>query len=315
MATSLCSLCNTELVDNLICCSGQCRKFFYYACAGFSRTFMDSYKKVSGLRWKCTNCIDESKGLRTILDELTKSVNEIRSMIDTYGLVKSAVTAVFEENMHETSPDINGHTVQPVEKDNQKKKSNVKGRQNRKKKGKQSSSKPSINNTVPCENQNNQRSEIPPFIFDGQESFPNDESIQTIISLEDSSNEHLNSTVIRCATESSSTIQSSTTQSFTKQNSNHFGIRIADRRTYLWLGGFHHTSTAQQVTKFVSKILSVDENDIICRSLKSSRRTYNDFHHISFRIGLRSKDTKDAFLPNKWPAGITCKPFNQNQKN
>lgn len=65
------------------------------------------------------------------------------------------------------------------------------------------------------------------------------------------------------------------------------------------------------MVSLVSKVLQINEKDIICRSLKSSRRTYNDFNHISFRIGLKAADVKDAFQPKKWPEGISCKYFNQ----
>lgn len=88
------------------------------------------------------------------------------------------------------------------------------------------------------------------------------------------------------------------------------GIRIAEKRTYLCLSGFHHTSTTQQVSSFVSRVLGLSEGDVICRSLKSGRRTYTDFHHISFRIGLRSTHIADALQQDKWPAGISCKLFN-----
>lgn len=97
MAVSTCSICKTELLDNLICCVGRCNKFFYYTCVGFSRTIFDGYKKVTGLRWQCTNCVDEFNGIWTKLDNLTDLMNEMKTMINLCGLVKSAIDSAFQE--------------------------------------------------------------------------------------------------------------------------------------------------------------------------------------------------------------------------
>lgn len=55
--------------------------------------------------------------------------------------------------------------------------------------------------------------------------------------------------------------------------------------------------------------MKVREADVICRSLKSSRRTYTEFDSISFRVGLRAVDVKDALTAGKWPKGVACKLF------
>lgn len=119
-----------------------------------------------------------------------------------------------------------------------------------------------------------------------------------------SSDNQLNSTIIGQPTQASNITASSVSH----------GVRIADKRTYLWLSGFHHTSTVPQVTSLVSEVLGLQENDIICRSLKSAKKNYSDFNYISFRIGLKSTDVKGAFQPNKWPEGIVCKYFESKQR-
>lgn len=98
MTKSLCTLCNTELLDNLILCAGRCNKYFHYTCVVFSRTVFDGYKRVSGsLKWQCTNCLDDFNSLFTKLEDLTVLVGELKSSINMYGLVKSTIVDVFKE--------------------------------------------------------------------------------------------------------------------------------------------------------------------------------------------------------------------------
>lgn len=314
MAASSCSLCNTALVDNLICCTGRCHSFFHYTCVGFTRTFMESYKKVSGLKWQCSNCIDDYNRLWTKLDELSSTVNEIKSSINTYGLVKSAISDVFKDRFFDnqattaiTAPMVTPIGIAKGNKKNKKKK-NAEGRQNVNKQSHRKTSTPSNECNGTIDQLLNNRSDRLPFTFSLPISGQNNNSMHNI----DASSDLMNSTIV----ERVPIANSQATQSSITTNPTNHGIRVADKRTYLWLSGFHHSSTAQQVASLVSNILKVDENEIICRSLKSSRRSYNDFQHISFRIGLRSSDVKDALHPDKWPVGISCKLFDsKNQKN
>lgn len=93
-------------------------------------------------------------------------------------------------------------------------------------------------------------------------------------------------------------------------------IRTAESRTYLWLNGFHHDTSTEQIIKLVATTMNVQECDVICRSLKSNRRTYTDFDQVSFRVGVKSSDAKDALTTDRWPKGIMCKLFkSKNSKN
>lgn len=92
-------------------------------------------------------------------------------------------------------------------------------------------------------------------------------------------------------------------------------IRTAEQRTYLWLNGFHHETTTDQVIKLVSSTMKVREADVICRSLKSSRRSYAEYDHISFRVRLKSTAVKDALSADKWPKGVACKLFKSKNSN
>lgn len=98
------------------------------------------------------------------------------------------------------------------------------------------------------------------------------------------------------------------------RGSNH-PIRIAEKRTYLWLNGFHHETTSNQVVKLVASTMRIQEPDVICRSLKSSRRSYTEFDQISFRVGIKSTDLKDALTTDRWPNGIVCKLFKSKNSN
>lgn len=288
MAVSTCSLCNTELLDNLICCAGRCNKFYHYTCVGFSRTIFDGYKKVNGLRWQCTNCIDEFNGICTKLDNLTYLVNEMKTMINLCGLVKSAVDSALQEFVPTINSKKATNTIDDTPIPNNKK-------SKKKKKRKQNKHVRNIESSSPLNG--NVIHETPVSL---------NTSTVSLSSHTDVSSDQLESTVIEADTRANSNSQQSNVHD---HNINH-GIRIADKRKYLWLSGFHYSTTAHQVVSMVSSILAVNKSEIICRSLKSSRRNYDDFHHISFRVGLKNTDIKDALHPNKWPEGITCKIFN-----
>lgn len=287
MATQTCSLCNTELLDNLIYCAGRCNKYYHYTCAGFSRNFFDGYKRVPGLKWQCSKCIDDFNGIWTKLEDLTTVVNEIKSLINLSGLIKSAIADTFNGDMPVERPTV---TTAPMTQSDIHKKS--------KKKKKRQNKPPSKKDRIVESSQptTNDKANVP---FNFNVSDPINATLQP-----NASNDHLHSTVIE---HSILTNQHQRTIS----QSQDYGIRVAEKRSYLWLGGFHHTSTVKQVQSLVSKILQIAESEVICRSLKSGRRQYNDFQHISFRIGLKSTDVKDAFEPNKWPEGVSCKYFNQ----
>ncbi|KAJ6639525.1 hypothetical protein Bhyg_12271 [Pseudolycoriella hygida] len=166
------------------------------------------------MQWQCTTCIDDFNGLWTKLEGLTDLVNEIKSMINLCGLVKSTVVEA-------------------------------------------------LSDSKPIKQQKSPMIELP-----AQKATIATQPLNVPAPIDD------------------------------------YGIRLAEKRSYLWLSGFHHTSTTQQVSSLVSKVLGIQEKDIICRSLKSGKRDYSDFNHISFRIGLKSSDVKDAFEPNKCPVGI-----------
>ncbi|KAJ6643667.1 hypothetical protein Bhyg_08631 [Pseudolycoriella hygida] len=92
-------------------------------------------------------------------------------------------------------------------------------------------------------------------------------------------------------------------------------VRTAESRTYLWLSGFHHQTTTAQIIDLVAATLAVKGHDIICRSLKSSRRTYTDFDKVSFRVGLKSSDLKDSLTKDIWPKGVICKLLKSKNYN
>lgn len=272
MATNICSLCNTELIDNLISCSGRCSKFFHYTCVGMTRTTFDVYKKVEGLRWQCSECINEFKGIWGKLDDLTTMVNEIKSMINLCGLVKSAVTDV----LRDLNPTIRSPDAQPAKHLGQH--NVITGSKRRKSKRKRNtmSSTPvnaGINHTA----------------IEHQIPLPHESSVVSS-----------NDTIIATNANTASSEQS---------------IRTADTRTYLWLNGFHHETTTNQIVNLVAKTMDINESDIICRSLKSGKRSYTEFDQVSFRVGLKSTDLKDALTTKKWPRGVICKSFNSKNYN
>lgn len=98
MTNHICSLCNTELVENLISCSGRCNKFFHYTCVGLTRSSFDVYKKVEGLKWQCTECTNDLKGIWKKLDELTTMVNDLKTTVSLGGLVKSVISEAIRSN-------------------------------------------------------------------------------------------------------------------------------------------------------------------------------------------------------------------------
>lgn len=269
MDNNTCMLCNTALVDNLIRCSGRCNRFFHYTCAGMSRTMFDGYKKVEGLRWQCSDCINDLKVIWSKLDELVLAVNEIRSTISLGSLVKSAISDVFRDRDPSFKPSENNNcgslaecTAQSFVKSKNKKKKRRANGKNRLK-----SSTP-VNGTV----------------------------IQTTLASQSSSERTIVGTP---------SIDSASTQT----------IRNAENRTYLWLNGFHHQTTSKQIIDLVAKTMNVSGTDVICRSLKSSRRTYSDGDPISFRVGLKTADVKDALTTDRWPKGVMCKLFNSKNSN
>lgn len=278
MGTHICSLCNTELLDNLISCSGRCSEFFHYTCIGMSRTAFEAYKKVEGLRWQCRECLNEFKGIWNKLDDLTTIVNEVKTMINLCGMVKTAIGEAFSDNytvIRSPKESIDAPKVRlehPV--------ANEKVKRRRKNKRKVTSSTP-INGS----------------------------SDHTIMQsdMHSSAIDLLESTVVRVNNTVAQTVQCNTSQSQV--------IRTAEKRTYLWLNGFHHETTTDQVIKLVSITMDVREADVICRSLKSSRRSYAELDHISFRVGLKSSDVKDALSAGKWPKGVACKLFKSKNSN
>lgn len=260
MSTQICPLCNTELLDNLISCSGRCNKFFHYTCVGLSRTTFDVYKKVEGLRWQCTDCTNDFKGIWSKLDELAKSVNDMKSMISVSGMVKAAVREVFRDNKPASCSSVNPN-IQSTESHERK----GKRKRNNRKKVPQSSTPINVSTIQPTA------------------------SLQSLSQTTDPSAESsANTTVVP------NDIQT---------------IRTAEKRLYLWLNGFHHDTTSQQVIKLVASTLCIQESEVICRSLKSSRRTYTDFDQISFRVGLKESVIGDGLSADRWPKGVICKLF------
>lgn len=270
MATNMCSVCNTELLDNLIFCYGRCNKFFHYTCIGMSRTIFDGYKKVEGLRWQCPDCINEFNGIWAKLDDLTTLVNEIKTTINLYGMVKSAIGEVLRDKNfadHSSEMPYIPSTDRPEEPTLNKNKRKRKKRQN-----------------------NQSSTPLNTHILEST-SHTGDPILPTVNL--DSSVESSNNITIVQSTDSSTSRT----------------IRTAENRTYLWLNGFHHQTTTNQIIDMVVNTMEVREADIICRSLKSSRRTYTELDRISFRVGLKAADVKDALTAGKWPNGVVCKLF------
>lgn len=308
---SSCSVCNTELLDNLICCAGRCKKFFHYTCVGFSRTIFDGYKKVSGLQWQCTNCIDHLDRIWIKLEELTTLVNDIKSTINLCGIVKSAINESISDGFTRLATAVGVPSTQSINQhDSNKKRTKRQRKQMRKSNG----NHVSISST--------HRHSIVPFRLNESANVnANVTLIDTaaeLIQPTDVSDDNLNSTVINRQTDNNQSVADQLNSTViehpaevTAPTNTNYEIRVADKRSYLWLSGFHHTSTVPQVVRLVSKVLGINEGDVICRSLKSARRKYNDFHYISFRIGIRSSNVESALQPNKWPEGVTCKCFNQ----
>lgn len=228
-----------------------------------SRTTFDGYKKVEGLRWQCTDCINDLKGIWSKLDELASALNEIRSLVSLSGLVKSAITDVFRDReptfrSSERDGGSSDRSKQPVTMSKKKKR--------RSKGSKRHKSSTPINSTV----------------------------IQTTLESQASSDVTIITTP---------NIDTGSTQP----------IRSVEPRTYLWLNGFHHQTTTKQIIDLVASTLNIPSVDVICRSLKSNRRTYSDSDHISFRVGLTN--IKDALSTNRWPKGVMCKLFKSKNSN
>lgn len=304
MATNLCSICNTELIDQLICCSGRCKLYYHYTCIGMSRTIFDGFKKVCGLRWHCTNCTNEFEGIWTKLDDLAVAVNDIKSMITLTGLVKAAVDDAFKCRV--SSP------IQPTPLTNVSHDSCLKVKKKQKKKKKKDNNvNKNVNsrNAVRNPDSSNKKSDYSTSPIRLDEHLQNDDTGLQTCPVNSSSPNASTATLDLTIIENVQSIPLPS-QDLSVSNPGH-GIRVADKRTYICLSGFHHTTTTQQVVLFVSRVLSVNEKEIVCRSLKSSRRTYSDFQHVSFRIGLRTTYANEALQPNKWPAGISCKLFDQ----
>lgn len=275
MSSHICLLCNTELLDNLISCSGKCNKFFHYTCIGMTRTTFDVYKKVDGLRWQCSDCMNDFKSVWSKLEELSTTVNEIKTMISLGGMVKSAINEVFC---------INSQTIRPT--DNQR--------------------VPSTDQQITTKNKRGgnkrrqgKRKRIAP------SSTPINVSV-----IQTTSSSQSQTTIIPSET---STV--STESTVIPNVSSAHQIRAAEKRTYLWLNGFHNETTVDQVTKLVANVMKVNEPDVICRSLKSTRRVYTEFDQISFRVGLKTTDVKDALTTDRWPKGIVCKLFKSKNSN
>lgn len=284
MSTQNCLLCNTELLENLISCSGRCNKFFHYTCVGLTRTTFDVYKKVDGLRWQCTDCTNDFKGIWSKLDDLSTTVNEIKSMISLGGLVKAAISEVFRDNGPVICSSVNQH-VPSVDRHMQKQQRSVKKNHGKSKRPK------------------GKRKKI------AQSSTPNVSIIQSTTSM------HSQTLSTHSPLDSESVSSNATVVPNTVPDRSDQMIRTAEKRTYLWLNGFHHESTSNQVINLVASTMNVQGSEIVCRSLKSSRRNYTDFDQISFRIGLKSSDVKDALTTDRWPKGVVCKLFNSKNSN
>lgn len=289
MATNLCSVCDTELLDHIICCTGRCKLYYHYSCIGMTRTIFDGYKKVSGLRWQCSNCINEFDTIHTKLDDLTISVNEIKSLINLSGLIKLAVDDAFNRRGH-------------ISSDKSAELTSVSSAAHSKKKKKKKQSNADTQNISDSNGKFQSQPTTTPVILD---NLPLDIANSTSPMNYSPNASLLDSTIVENVQLNSPLPQSVSDTQPTDE------IRVADKRTYLWLSGFHHTTTTKQVILLVSRVLSLDAKEIVCRSLKSGRRTYTDFQHVSFRIGLRSSHANNALKSDKWPVGITCKLFNQ----
>lgn len=238
-----------------------------------TRTTFDGFKKVNGLRWQCEQCINDYTGIWAKLDELTSVVNEIKSLINLCGLVKSAISEAFRDHGPTTSPSNNNCPAATNFNSQPAVKRSIRRRGTAKKKIAISSTP--LNSTV-----------IPSSVK-SQNPLAH-LSIGSSIGTAD--NTIVTAPVNNCGTSHQ--------------------IRIAESRTYLWISGFHHQTTTNQIINLVANTLNVEGSGIICRSLKSSRRTYTDFDQVSFRVGLKSMDLKDALTTNRWPKGVVCKLFN-----
>lgn len=261
-----------------------------------SRTIFDGYKKVCGLRWQCPDCINDFEGIYKKLDDLTIVVNEIKSTMNLFGLVKTAIDDALKPYVNSPSPPaISSDASHDVEvKVKKKKKKKMKSNRKQNHQCVHNDNDPADNANVPAK----------PLQLDNLLSVDNTSTPNTVASsTPNTSDVTLDSTIIENTP--SSQLQPQTPNVIDASDD----IRVADKRTYLCLSGFHHTSTTRKVVSFVSRILAINEDEIICRSLKSSSRKYNDFQHVSFRIGLRSSLVNDALQPDKWPAGISCKLF------
>lgn len=233
------------------------------------------------------------------MDELAAAVNDIKSMITLTGLVRAAVDDAFTSRV---TPLIEPAMLTNASQDSCPK---VKKKKKNKKKSNVINGNVNNRNAVPNSDSSNKKSDNSQLPIRLDEISIEETDKPANSSSPNASIVSLDSTII----ENVLNVQSVNLPT-RNPNTNH-GIRIADKRIYIWLSGFHHTSTAQQVVSFVSRVLSVEEKEIVCRSLKSGHRTYTDFHHVSFRIGLRSTYANEALQPNKWPTGISCKLFNQ----
>lgn len=277
----ICIHCNTELLDNLINCSGQCNRCFHYTCVGFTRSAFDAYKKVVGLRWHCPDCLNDFKGFLEKLDELTATVNEIKALIDLGGMVKAAINEAIvatDSAGHFSGKPSAASTVRRELQDTGKK---AKRRSNQRK-----SKKKVAKTSTPVTGTNKV----------SMESREAAENISLVSLIASDSIDDANNTVVP-------------TNNNTNDNPSTRGIRTVETRTYLWLNGFHHDTTTSQIIKLVADTMNVEESEVICRSLKSGRREYTEFDQVSFRVGLKTKDLRDALTTDKWPKGIICKLF------
>lgn len=239
-------------------------------------SFIINYKKVDGLRWQCSICINEFNGIWKRLDDFIILVNDIKTTINLGSLVKSAVSEVFRESVS-----INHTPQDPLIVSNNPPVVRAKTTKRKRRQSKQG--KPTISSTP----------------VNGSISHTSSSSQGPVYTVNlESSTESMNVTVIPTA-------EPGSTQT----------IGSAENRTYLWLRGFHYETTSNQVIDLVAKTINVNGSDIICRSLKSSRRAYTESDHISFRVGLRPTDVKNALSTKNWPNGVVCKLFNSKNLN
>lgn len=245
----------------------------HYTCIGFTRNTVEIYKKIDGLKWQCKTCSNEFKVIWTKLEELVSCVSEIKSMINLCGMVKTAIDEAFQAKCPNSCSSEGNTATHPDHHKQTASGKTVKRQPPKKKKKKPSKSSTPVSST---------------FI---QTTTPQTQSNQSAVK---SSIESVTDTVIQADANDG--------------NSTH-GIRTVETRTYLWLNGFHHETTTSQVIKLVASTMSIHEAEIICRSLKSGRRTYTDLDQVSFRVGVRTTDLADALTTNRWPKGVVCKMF------